>query len=80
MAKSNLSEGYKEQAFKLANLIDKLDDIYDQLKCLDDKEAGNFLPSSAAEMAFRPLACALANTVVYWKELEEEEKSGKGKD
>ena len=79
MAKLSLSQGYKEQAFELANLIGKFDDIYDRLKYLDDQDAGNFFPSSAAEGAFRPLACALAHSVVYWHELEEEEKSGKDK-
>lgn len=80
MAKSKLSDGYKKQAFELASLIGKFENIYDQLKYLDDREAGNFFPSTAAEEAFKPLACALANTVVYWKELEEEEKSGVDKD
>ncbi len=79
MANANLSKGYKEQAFELACLIGKFEDISDRLKYLDDLDAGNFFPSSAAESAFKPLACALAHTVVYWHELEEEEKSGNDK-
>ena len=68
-----LSEAYKEQAFELANVIGKIEDIYNRIQYLDEKEAGNFFPSMALSEVFKPLACALANTVVYWHEYAEGE-------
>ena len=65
-----LSQAYKAKAFELANTIAKLEEIYDGLRFLDEKEAGNYFPSMAMADVFKPLACALANTVVYWHEYE----------
>ena len=70
MTNQQLAKGYKDQAYELAKLIGKFEDISLCLKHLDEEEAGNFFPSMAAEEAFKPLACTLANTVVYWQEYE----------
>ena len=66
-----LSQAYKEKAFELANIIAKLEEVYDGLRFLDEKEAGNYFPSMALADVFKPLACSLANTVVYWHEYAE---------
>lgn len=75
-----LSDSYKEQAFALAATIGKLEEIYDRLKYTDEKEAGNYFPSMALYDAFKPLACALANTVVYWQEYAEGDCKDNDKD
>ena len=75
-----LSQAYKEKAFELANTIAKLEEIYDCLKFLDEKEAGNYFPSMALADVFKPLACSLANTIVYWHEYESGDCKDKDKD
>ena len=75
-----LSEAYKEKAFELANVIGKLEDLYDSLKYLDTKEGGNYFPSISLAEAFKPLASALASTVVYWHEYAEGECKKDDKD
>ena len=72
MRAAKFANDYKEEAIRLANLIGKFEQIYDRLQYIDTEEAGNYFPSSAAGEAFKPLACALANTVVYWHDYEKE--------
>ena len=80
MTKQQLAKGYKDQAYELATLIGKFEEISLRLKHLDEEEAGNFFPSMAAEEAFKPLACTLANTVVYWQEYEKGAEDNAGVD
>ena len=75
-----LSQAYKEKAFELANTIAKIEEIYDGLKFLDEKEAGNYFPSMALADVFKPLACSLANTIVYWQEYAEGDCKNNDKD
>ena len=69
---AKFAKDYKEEAIRLANLISQFEQIYDRLQYIDTEEAGNYFPSCAAGEAFKPLACALANTVTYWNDYEKE--------